>query len=594
MTDKIIQGGFFFLIVSTPLMFGSVYSWAYSLMQLVAAFMFLAWLARLYLLGKDTAGGIPNKVLLFPVFLFLALVLLQLLPLPPGILKTLSPKTAAIYETFLADIRPSKALEVSAPSETDPENTGDFETKPPASGDVQESYSDPEGVTGQLLPAPEKIPPDASFSKLSSRSRVSIGNLSISFCRSETRVQALLVLTYFMLFYLLLNYRPEGSARVFFRRIVMCIAFTGVLVAIIGIVQRAFSISSIYGFWKPFHTLRRPFMGPYVNANHFAGYMELTLPIVFALFLGWSSGLKRQSSSSGFVDVLQSQENNKIALGVTGLCILMLALFLSLSRAGVFSFLVSLLLLFFVLTHLEKRFRPEHWKRSRRLWNGSLFVCLLVFALVTPVIFASKMEGPQGLSSAARFPLWRETFHIFKQFPIFGTGLDTFSVVSPVFKTFSDPFLFTHAENDYLQLLAETGLVGFSAAFLFFFLLIRETAKVVSWRFREFDKLAHSAPSTLHPPSKQGTRRFRYENTTTKSQRSTYPLPKANYFLFWGCACSVLSLGIHSFFDFNLHIPANGLLFFLLLALLYRLARLNQPLFSFSSGRHRSGGVRHG
>ncbi len=73
--------------------------------------------------------------------------------------------------------------------------------------------------------------------------------------------------------------------------------------------------------------------------------------------------------------------------------------------------------------------------------------------------------------------------------------------------------------------------------------------------------------------------------------KPAYPLPYTNYYLFWGCVGSILALALHSLADFNLHIPANGLLFFLLLGLMYRLLRIRKPVFRFSPASTTSSSV---
>ena len=174
-TDGIIQGGFFFLILASPLMFGSVYTWATSILQWVTAIMFGAWLIRHYIAGSPSATGIPNRKIFLPVFLFLILVLFQLVSLPPKVLKTLSPKTSTLYELYLSDLDPSPQ-----------ENTDE-----PAKGEM----------------------PGKDEGTLDKRDR-----FSLSINRLPTRTGLLRWMTYFMLLYLLLNYRPQGSLRRFLLR----------------------------------------------------------------------------------------------------------------------------------------------------------------------------------------------------------------------------------------------------------------------------------------------------------------------------------------------------------------------------------------
>ena len=70
------------------------------------------------------------------------------------------------------------------------------------------------------------------------------------------------------------------------------IAGLGVLLALVGIIQLAllgqdvYTGMRIYGFWKPRNVLTTPF-GPFVNKNHFAGWMLMAMPLV----AGYAAGL---------------------------------------------------------------------------------------------------------------------------------------------------------------------------------------------------------------------------------------------------------------------------------------------------------------
>ena len=87
-----------------------------------------------------------------------------------------------------------------------------------------------------------------------------------------------------------------GCARLFStrgaRRTAEAIAVLGVALALTGIIQSRFFTGRIYGFWSPLEGAS-PF-GPFVNRNHFAGWMLMALPLTFGLLLG---GLTRAGTS---------------------------------------------------------------------------------------------------------------------------------------------------------------------------------------------------------------------------------------------------------------------------------------------------------
>jgi len=140
-SNKIIEWGIIFLIVFTPIAFGTVHPWAYTLMELTICFLIIIWIIRLALINikktstnkyrassiEHRASGIENREssliipeslnpsipksslvnrfgfiktpLNIPIILFIGLILFQLVPLPPGVLKLISPNTYQLYQT---------------------------------------------------------------------------------------------------------------------------------------------------------------------------------------------------------------------------------------------------------------------------------------------------------------------------------------------------------------------------------------------------------------------------------------------------------------------------------------------------------------
>ena len=520
-------------------MFGSVYPWAYSILELTTALMFGAWIVRTYVLAKTTAPKVPNLKLFLPAFLFIVLLLIQLIPFPANVLNMLSPKTAEIYTLYSPDIS------VENPSSR--------------------------SITAVFLP------------NLDSFERCENGLYSLTLSRIGTRREALLLLTYFALLFLFINYSPNGSVRTFLKRIVFSIVISGSLVAFIGLFQRMLRFEYIYGFWRPFHTSDKMFMGPYVNANHFSGYVELTLPITLALFISWVLSMKRPRlhDHRSTMELVQNQEYNKAFLVFLGVLLIFMALVLSLSRAGIVSFFLAWVWVWYLHEWVQRRFLPEKWANLRKI-RRILFVFLLFFFVVSAAfVFLQKTDEFHGISEAARFSVWQDSWRMFKDFPLFGTGLNSFFVVFPSYKTRVGASSFTHSENDYLQLLAETGILGFLCMMIFFLIFFMEIKRIFFWRVR--DSLA-TREAKVKEVSSSLSRNLRYKdlkNNNTK-RNTAYPLPQANYFLFLGCVWALATIALHSLTDFNLHIPANALLFFLLMGVIYRLVRLRKTLFSFS------------
>ena len=117
---------------------------------------------------------------------------------------------------------------------------------------------------------------------------------------------------------------------------------------------------------------------------------------------------------------------------------------------------------------------------------------------------------------------------MFRAHPILGIGLGAFETVYPIYGRGDGTFVIQFAHNDYLQVLADGGIVGGAIALCFIIVIARAVMQVT---------------------------------------RSADPFLRA---LGLGSAAGVFALLVHSLFDFNLQIPSNALLFLLLAAIVSR------------------------
>ncbi len=138
------------------------------------------------------------------------------------------------------------------------------------------------------------------------------------------------------------------------------------------------------------------------------------------------------------------------------------------------------------------------------------------------------------LFTNAPLPAFQAAWDISKDFPLFGIGYNAFPVVSARYQPVDEVnFRFAHVHNDFLQLLAETGWIGLGLLVGGFLLVVRAIA--LKWQ----------------------TRRDPFVQTMVAA----------------GLA-ALATMGLHSLVDFNLHIPANALLFTTVLALTFACANL--------------------
>jgi O-antigen ligase len=245
--------------------------------------------------------------------------------------------------------------------------------------------------------------------------------------------------------------------------------------------------------------------GPYVNHNHYAGLMEMLTPFPLVL------------AATKF-----TEGNRKIA--TAGIVALMAAsIFLSGSRTG----MAALVLQMIVLAVLLSRKRESGWKQPLRL--GVVLAVVIVFLVwmggneLTRRLASIHSEAREEINGGVRFSIDRDCLRMFARRPFLGWGLGTFPIVYPQFRSFYSMFFVNEAHNDYLQLLVETGLAGFSIALWFMVVVFRKGKdKLKNW-------------------------------TETGSGAVTV-----------ASLLGILGILVHSFLDFNLQIPANAALFFVL------------------------------
>jgi len=248
--------------------------------------------------------------------------------------------------------------------------------------------------------------------------------------------------------------------------------------------------------------------GPYVNHNHYAGLMEMLLPFPLVL------------AATRFTDGTRK-------LAVAGIAALMAgSIFLSGSRGGMVAFVAQML----VLGVLLVRKREGSWKQPLML--GAFLAMVIVFLVwmgsneVTHRLISIHSEAREEIGGGTRISIDRDCLRMFAKRPFLGWGLGTFPIVYPGFRSFYTTFFVNQAHNDYLQLLVETGLAGFSIAVWFLVLVFRRAAgKLKNW-------------------------------TETASGALTVAA-------LLGC----VGILVHSFLDFNLQIPANAALFYVLCAI---------------------------
>jgi O-antigen ligase len=482
---RILEAGVWLLLVSTPLALGSVSERATAWMEGGAlTLLILAWWGT----SRRENFVVPHWVL-WPAILFCAWSLLQLVPLPPSALRILSPGTHAAYARFLPGYE-----------------SGGKDT------DVQSWLLARQGAPSQAL-----RPRPGEFTGLEGRLTVHPGWRPVSWYPWLTVRWLSRFVAYLAFLILVAAYLPERALQ---ERLPWLVVTTAFACSVFGIIQFLTWNGKIY--WVITVYQGHPF-GPWVNSNHFSGYVEMALPLGGALVLrelGVGRERRRRHRSRG-------SSAAKVALGGFMLVFMGVALLMSRSRGGLFSLaVVACLFAFLQLKPLLLARQHSGWWMA--LAAVPLAICLL--GIVYYVFQGREIAAPSSrieLSFAQRLDAWKGVVQMIASNPVTGNGLGTFALAYPLHKTYGETAIWDQAHNEYLQLLAESGCIGFG---IFLWGLLG------GWRKAIGPRLA-------------------------KAWHRQSPMALA--------AClGVVVLLAHSLVDFNLQIPSNGLLFTFLAALL--------------------------
>jgi O-antigen ligase len=261
--------------------------------------------------------------------------------------------------------------------------------------------------------------------------------------------------------------------------------------------------------------------GTYVNRNHFAGLLEMALPLAVMAAFAVSRRVTRRSSPD-------RDESIRPWLSVAALAgiaaCLLVGIVASLSRMGFISTAVALGATLLALagsrTSGDESGASRPWLRGGR-WIIPLVAPLLIL-LLTPTreltqrfAFAASTEEV-GLDT--RIAIWKDTAHLIADHKWIGSGIGAYERGLYLYKTVKPTHTLDFAHNDYLQIVAELGIPGaLLAAGLGAWILWRCLAVAV-WR--------------------RGSR---------------------NWELSLGLLGAIAAIALHSLTDFNLYIPANAL-----------------------------------
>jgi len=293
------------------------------------------------------------------------------------------------------------------------------------------------------------------------------------------------------------------------RILVYVILSTAVFISIIGLLKR-FDMNPL-SLWVYADVPRAGYTslsGPYVNRNHMAGFLGMAIPMMIALFLTREHRLEIRAAMIGAALLLICTQ------------------VLTLSRGGWMATTGALVFMAVVLFIQKSIYR-------RTIVGISLLVLGVgVWALAsTPVVnrLSTLTQNDVSDNLETRTRTWTGTLALIKAHPLTGSGPGTFSEAYPQFQIPGQPHLSVYAHNDYLHFVSDGGILMIPVILWSLFLLFRAGFKAQKSQSRQTQGLA------------------------------------------LGAMAGMVAIAIHSFSDFNLHIPANTVLFVVLAGTLMRI-----------------------
>ncbi len=279
-------------------------------------------------------------------------------------------------------------------------------------------------------------------------------------------------------------------------------------------------LQALYGALVSLQSPGEVASGTFANRNHYAAYLTMCLSVGIGVLIASLSGQREQSWGQFLGNLMQWMITPKMALRL-GLVIMVVALVLTRSRMGNSSFFISLLVTGVIGLLLAKRATKS-------------MVILLISLVAIDVFIVGTYFGTRRVveritqttaETEDRDEVAAYALIMWKDYPVFGSGLGSFPVVFPRYSADGTLVSYTHAHNDYLEFAAEAGVIGVS--FLGLMVLMSFAAALRAQYLRE-------------DPLMRG--------------------------LSFAAMMGILALMIHAAVDFNLQIPANALTFMLLLA----------------------------
>lgn len=231
-----------------------------------------------------------------------------------------------------------------------------------------------------------------------------------------------------------------------FRQTCRWIARFGLAASAIAVTQHATAPRMIYWIWPPASPSARPF-SPFVNRNDLATWLVLAIPLTVGYLL---TRLESRRQGRGFD--AQAVDATTVWLGGS-VAAMAIALLTTASRSGL-SGASAAAVLFLLLS----RRRIERKGQITLVASGAA-VALIAAVYVNTADLMARIDETLAAGVGGRREIWAATWPMIRDFPVTGVGVGAYARAMSVYQPPQHLFAFNHAHSEYLQIVAEGGLV---------------------------------------------------------------------------------------------------------------------------------------
>ena len=227
------------------------------------------------------------------------------------------------------------------------------------------------------------------------------------------------------------------------RRLCATVVGVGILLTVAALLQEASSEPrKIYGLLRP--RVDWAVFGPYVNRNHFAGYLAVAVPLGLAFAVEALGEASRRMRRRPFWRALGEHEASLVARRAVVALVPLVGLLASQSRGGVAALAASIVAFLLML---------------RRRWLALAAISLIAVTGLHLVDLSATFRAfeTRGMN---RLAAWANMLELVRYFPVLGVGLNAFGFAFRPYQKVDLKSWYGEAHNEYLQILLDTGMVG--------------------------------------------------------------------------------------------------------------------------------------